>query len=81
MRFWGTKKLARGRGGFVHLAAGTRKSGQWSLVPSYGWGLDYPKSLKLFWEKICCTDMGLAAFFPLRDAPSKEKDAIGTRNR
>ena len=43
------QKPARGgrRGGrFVHLAAGTRKSGQWSLVPSYGWGLDYPKVLR-----------------------------------
>ena len=38
----------RGGRGFVHLAAGTRKSGQWSLVPSYGWGLDYPKVLHKF---------------------------------
>ena len=21
------------------------------FLPSYGWGLDYPKSLSLFWEK------------------------------
>ncbi len=55
--FWAVPQYHRGGrgggggGGFVHLAAGTRKSGQWSLAPSYGWGLDYPKSLKLFWEK------------------------------
>ena len=41
----GYQKPARG---FVHFAAGTRKSGQWSLVPSYGWGLDYPKVLHKF---------------------------------
>ena len=61
--FWAVPQYHRGRGrrggrrrGSVHLAAGTRKSGQWSLVPSYGWGLDYPKPLSLFWEILIQTN-------------------------
>ena len=48
---WGWYHAGVGGGVCAHLAAGARNFGQWSLVPSYGWGLDYPKSLSLFWEK------------------------------